>query len=180
MGKIPNKVLLFLIGSLLMFSLMNCGDEKVKQNYLKANPKLIEFLNYNKIIDSLSNKEDKNRLIFLFSIDDFNCPLCFDDFMKINEMLQIVLNENETQNVFLLLITNEEELFKYSSERIKLWKEANDIKFTTITCVDSIFTEFNYEKPSSLIINSKNEIIFKEKIPMGEEKHRLLLKYLRR
>lgn len=179
MLKLITKVVFFLFGVVLLLSLIEFNNKEIRQNSVKANSNFVKFIDQNNLVNSSFIESNSNKLIFLLNFTDFNCPLCFEDFNKLNEILQILLSEKEAQNV-LLILTSEEDQVKYSMKRIELWKKANNINFKTVFCKNSIFKDFNYNHPSSLVINSKKEIIFFQEIPMGLNKHKLLIKYFRR
>lgn len=123
----------------------------------------------------LENKFAK-KVFFLVSFYDFNCPLCYDDFLELSDSLK----SNKYRNVYITYLFEKLSLNTESMDslRLQIWKETNEIHSPVLLVDNKLFQDYKIRKSLVLILNEKNQLLIKKEFPIGAEARKNILHYL--
>ncbi|MBI5808544.1 MAG: DoxX family protein [Ignavibacteriales bacterium] len=124
---------------------------------------------------AIENQSAK-KTFFLMSFYDFNCPLCYDDFLALSDSLQSKKYKNV--NVIYLFERKSLAVESLDSTRLETWKDVNSIHFPVLLADNKLFEDYSIRKSSILILDENNQLVIKDQFPVGKEKRTNILHYL--
>lgn len=124
---------------------------------------------------ALLSKKQAKSAIFLISFYDFNCPLCYDDFLALSDSIQ-----KSTKNINVVYLFEKKSLLAESldSTRLETWKKVNNINSPAFLVKDKFFEDNSIKKSSIIILDDKKGLFVKGEFPIGEEKRHHILTFL--
>ncbi|MCL4547654.1 MAG: hypothetical protein M1495_03705 [Bacteroidetes bacterium] len=115
-------------------------------------------------------------VIFLISFYDFNCPLCYDDFVSISDSLQ--KQEKNKTNILYLFEKESATSESLDSTRLEAWKVVNRINSPVYLVKNDLFRHLFIRKSSVIVLDSKEELFTKREFPIGIDGRKEILAYL--
>ncbi|MBI3578323.1 MAG: DoxX family protein [Ignavibacteriales bacterium] len=128
---------------------------------------------------SFASHKFGNRLLFLLSFSDFNCPPCFDDFQSFCDKLKMLFPKGHANGV-LAIFKSDDMIKPDDPARLNHWAKANDFSFPLVIAPDSIFSKIPFKKSCIMVVDSFGNSVFSEIFPMGSEKHQTILHLLQK
>lgn len=115
-------------------------------------------------------------VIFLISFYDFNCPLCYDDFVSISDSLQ--KQEKNKTNILYLFEKESATSESLDSTRLEAWKVVNRINSPVYLVKNDLFRHLFIRKSSVIVLDSNEELFTKREFPIGIDGRKEILAYL--
>jgi len=164
-SAIPSFLFIFLIGTSLLI-LAYRSDKKA------------EMANFYKVGNFIDVKFEKNKknVLFLMSFTDFNCPLCYDDFVALADSLE--RNVYDSINVHYFFKSNLADMDILDSLRFERWKEVNNITKHLTLLDDKVYEENKINKSSVFVTDEKENIFFQGEFPINESNRKRVLQFL--
>ncbi|MFA3783933.1 hypothetical protein ABRY23_12810 [Melioribacteraceae bacterium 4301-Me] len=109
------------------------------------------------------------KYIFLIRLEDFNCTLCFNDFLYLSDKLN---KKNKIfNNTVLYLVERDYRDFEIQQRIIKKWKQVNNISFE-VGLVNNFSDKLGIKKSCVMINNGKKfDVIY---FPFNQNDRKLL------
>ena len=124
-----------------------------------------------------ASQKSRNRLLFLMSFVDFNCPPCFEDFITLCDIMRARF-PNEGPKGVLVLFKEDEIANPDDPTRLYRWADANELPFPILIAPDSLFQDIRFTKSGAAVINSWGKVLFFNVLPMGQERQQTVLQLL--
>ncbi|MEP0821740.1 MAG: hypothetical protein HRF44_02730 [Ignavibacterium sp.] len=123
------------------------------------------------------HRTEGNRVLFLLHFPDFNCPPCFDTFVRSAELAQAGFGEAAHERMIAVFkpgqIADPTE-----PSRIERWAARIGLRFPVLIGPDSVFRALHLEKSSVFIVSPSDVAVFSGSFPLGEEQMSLYAKLL--
>lgn len=117
------------------------------------------------------------RVLFVISVNDFNCPPCFDDFVALCDSINTRLPADDRERV-VALVRPDNPVVSDGPVRLRRWIRATGILFPVLAAPDTLFAHLGVTKSIVSVINSRGDVIVREEIPVGARKREEILSYL--
>lgn len=117
------------------------------------------------------------RVLFVISVNDFNCPPCFDDFVMLCDSISARLPPGDRERV-VALVRPDNPIASHSPTRLNEWTRATGILFPVLVAPDTLFTSLGFRKSFISVINSSGDVIVRQDIPAGVRQRELVMNYL--
>jgi hypothetical protein len=119
-----------------------------------------------------------DRLIFAMRFSDFNCPLCFDDFISLSDSIDRGLTDSQRQRV-IAVFCQDDLADPANPGRLKRWADRNGILYPIVIAPDSIFERTGVQKSTMIVLDERGNLLLSREIPVGAAAHRQILQYIR-
>jgi len=119
------------------------------------------------------------RALFLLSLNDFNCPPCFDDFVLLCDSLTSSLTVWDDERV-VALVRPDNPIASGGRTRLEEWARATGIPFPLIAAPDTLFSCLDFRKSLVSVIGSSGKVILRHELPLGVANRGTIVKYLLR
>jgi len=118
--------------------------------------------------------QNRSRALAYISFSDFNCSVCFDDFLRLCGELTASDLVDVRENMVGLIRDNEGPA-RGGKERLDRWCVATGIPFHVYAAPDSIFRAAQFVRSFVAVVDRGGEVVFRDEFPMpGAAKERLL------
>ncbi|MGB9774698.1 MAG: DoxX family protein [Bacteroidota bacterium] len=127
--------------------------------------------------EAFASISDGNRLFFFLNFRDFNCPLCFDDFIALCDSIRTNLKGSD-QGRAVALFRQDDIADPKNPFRLTRWAKANGITFPILIGPDSLFVRLSVKKSALAVTNNSGKTLFFSEIPIGSKHREDVLRYL--
>jgi len=125
-----------------------------------------------------ASQKHRNRLLFLVSFVDLNCPPCYEDFITLCDIMQARMPREESNRV-LVLFKADDIANPDNPTRLYRWAHASELSFPILIAPDSLFDDIQFTKSSAAVIDSSGKALLHEILPMGNEHQQTVLQLLK-
>jgi hypothetical protein len=126
----------------------------------------------------LQKSMEGNWLIFTMRFFDFNCSLCFDDFITLSDSIDRRLTDSQRQRV-IAIFCQDDIADPANPDRLKRWANRNGILYPIVIAPDSLFEKTGLQKSAVIVLDERGNSLLSREIPLGATAHRQILQYIR-
>lgn len=116
-----------------------------------------------------------NRVLFLLHFPDFNCPPCFESFLKTQDIVWEEMGEGAGHRVLAMFKSGGN---SSDPERLSQWAERTGLHIPILVAPDSLFTVLRFEKSGVFIISPSGTTLFSDFFPLEDRRMNSFVRYL--